>query len=369
MKKTLYAVDKKGSYKEWSVETVGEKIFVRHGKLGGKIQEKVFIAKPKNVGRANETTAEDQAVAEAISRANKQFDKGYRKSLELADEASLEYRLPMLASDFTKVGKSIKFPCFVSPKLDGVRCIARVGDKYQVTLTSRGGKEYPVPPHIRMVLVNLKKATGISVFDGELYIHGLSLQNIVSAVKKPNENTADLQFWIFDIPTEEEFSVRNDKLEYLQNLFRNAGDAFRRILKIVLNEVAENQQHAREFMNQWLEEGFEGMMLRNVDGMYEWNHRSRDLQKWKDFKDAEFKVFAYEEDNLGEAVFHMEIYENQSFKAKPRGTHEYRSVENVHTFLGKWVTVRYQQLTDDGIPQFPVIISVRDCDEKGLPLE
>lgn len=371
----LYAVDKKGGWKVWSIWAAGDTVTISHGKYSGKLQLKSFIAKPKNVGRANATTAEQQAILMMESRIRKQLDKGYRFTIEEAEQADKENRLPMLASDFTKVGHSIQFPCYASPKLDGVRCTAKIVDDVLV-LTSRGGKQYPVPDHlaghIRQVIRRSKK----DVLDGELYIHGVSLQNIISAVKKSNELTPLLEFWIFDIPSDKPFYLRDACLEEVHRTIQDLRFGAEKFpIKVVLNEWVESKEHARSFMNYWLERGFEGMMLRNVRGMYEWNHRSRDLQKWKDFKDAEFLVIGYESDELGEAVYHLKHRHvikgktREYFKAKPRGNHEYRSVDNVRTFIGNWVTVRFQQYTDAGVPQFGVIVAVRECTEDGVPLE
>ena len=60
-KTTVYGVCKLGKAKQWSVWSEGDKVVVEHGKLGGKLQVKTTTCKPKNVGRANETTAEQQA--------------------------------------------------------------------------------------------------------------------------------------------------------------------------------------------------------------------------------------------------------------------------------------------------------------------
>lgn len=372
-KQVLYAVDKKGGIKQWEIQTAGAKIYVSHGKMGGKMQIKEFLAKPKNVGRANATTAEQQAVLEAASRFKKQYDKGYRSDIEDARKAEEANRTPMLAHDYTKVGHSIVYPCFVSPKLDGVRCISKLTAE-TVTFTSRGGKDYKVPKHLFDQLTAFYEKTDENLLDGELYIHGVSLQNIVSAVKKPNDLTDQVEFWIFDIPTDEEFKYRNARLEKIQNILRYNRDLFPNI-KVVLNETAQNEEHARKFMLQWMEQGFEGMMLRNVNGLYEWNHRSRDLQKWKDFLDGEYLVIGYEVDALDEAVYHLKHRHTingkvrEYFKAKPRGNHAYRHYSNARNFVGHWVTCRFQQFTDAGVPQFPVVIGVRECTEDGVPIE
>ena len=81
-KKTLYCVNKSGGVQEWHVWADGDKVLVEHGKFGGKLQRKETTCTSKNVGRANETTPEQQAMLEAQSKYNKQVDKYYRETIE-----------------------------------------------------------------------------------------------------------------------------------------------------------------------------------------------------------------------------------------------------------------------------------------------
>jgi hypothetical protein len=43
-----------------------------------------------------------------------------------------------------------------------------------------------------------------------------------------------------------------------------------------------------------------------------------------------------------------------------KGSHEYRSYENQLNLVGKYITVSYQALTVEGVPQFPIGICERD---------
>lgn len=359
----LYGMDKKGGFKEWTIWTEGSEVVINHGKVGGKMQEKRYTCKPKNVGRANATTAEQQAILEMRSRINKQYDKCYRYTCE---EASLVGSLlPMLASDYTRVGHRITYPCYVSKKLDGVRCIAVV-DNGVVSFKSRGGKDYPVPAHLQYQISELSKITGQTAFDGELYIHGMKLQNIVSAVKKPNENTRKLEFHIFDLPIPNTpWTVRNDMLETI--IVQKHGMLSH--VSIVPNWKVRDELEARKIMNEFIEDGYEGLMLRNTYGMYEANHRSGDLQKWKLFQDMEAKVFDVEEDNLGEGVYWLRTPDDIEFKAKPRGTHESRLYSVLRANIGKWMNVCFQDFTTDNKPTFPVVTGERNCTDEGIPLD
>lgn len=358
----LYGKDSKGNIKEWSISVEGAVITVVHGKLGGKMQSKYTTCVPKNVGRANETTPEQQARLEADSKYSKQLDKLYKPSIEDLD--SVEKQLPMLALDYTKAGHRIKYPCYVSPKLDGVRCIAHYNG-FVVTLMSRGGQFYPLPPHIESAIIDLYDLTGVDTFDGELYIHGEKLQDIVSCVKKVNEMTYSLQFWIFDLPSDKIWSHR---YEDLMSLEKSLTEENKKYIKLVSNYVADNENDARQAMNMYLQKGFEGMMLRNSEGIYKYSHRSPDLMKWKDFYDEEALVVGVTKDKLSEGVLKCKLKSGIYFECKMKGNHEYRVFENMMTLIGSWITFKYQALTSDGVPQFPVGLQVRDCGTNGIPI-
>ena len=91
---TLYKKNKNESIQVWAIWTEGADIVTEHGKLDGKKQLSRKTAKAKNVGRANETSASEQAILTAKSMWTKKKDKGYFESREEA-ETNLVF-LPML---------------------------------------------------------------------------------------------------------------------------------------------------------------------------------------------------------------------------------------------------------------------------------
>lgn len=360
--KELFAVDKNGGVKHWTIEVLESTIIVRHGKFGGKMQSKETTVKGKNIGKANETSPHEQALREAEAKYAKQLDKCYRPTIEEA--RNVGEALPMLAHNYLQQSHRIIFPCDVSPKLDGVRCIASIVDD-EVTLHSRGGKTYDCPEHIRRELILVAKKAHVEKLDGELYIHGLPLQDIVSAVKKPNMNTHRLEFHVFDIPVQRvPWTERKNMLEAVKQ-------ACRLPLKVVQNVTVNSEDAARIFLTKFMNEGYEGLMLRNLRGVYEFNHRSHNLQKWKLMNDAEAFVEDVEEDLNGEGVLklHMKGDVNKKFKCKMKGSHDERLAAEQRKLIGKWITYKYQALTNDGLPQFPVGLYVRECDKEGNPIE
>jgi DNA ligase-1 len=105
-------------------------------------------------------------------------------------------------------------------------------------------------------------------------------------------------------------------------------------------------------------------MVRNLASQYLFKHRSTSLLKVKSFEDAEFKIIGGKEGQgreVGMVVFKCETSNGTEFDVRPRGTAEERSLmwDNLNSYIGKPLTVKYQGLTDDGKPRFPVGLHIR----------
>lgn len=354
---TLYGDPKGGKVKQWAVYVDGEKVIVEYGRVRGKLQTKETICTSKNVGRANETTPEEQAVLEAKAKWVKQHDnKLYRPTPEEAKKVG--QLLPMLAIDGSKKPEKIKFPCYKQPKLDGVRCMVFMEDG-KVKAISRQGKEYKLNRELYKDLETLL-LTGFDKLDGELYIHGEKLQNIVSAVRNTeNPLHEDVQFHVFDVP------VADTPWEERSKLLDSVIDT-NKVVSVTAWRVS-NMQSALESVDDYMTQGFEGTILRNPEGMYEFNHRSNDLIKLKIMQDSEGLVIGCREDKNGEGVLTCK-WEDVDFDVKMKGNHESRLFAKQQELIGQWINFTYQALTAEGKPQFPVGQYVRPCDNEGNPL-
>lgn len=364
---TLYCKSKTGKTQVWNIETIGAKIRVSYGYEDGAVtvNEKT-IEKGKNLGKKNATTAAEQAAAEAKSTWDKKKTGGYAESLDdahvpgVADAAAVaahEAILPMLAHDYNKRGKDIKFPCFVQAKLDGVRCIFKNG-----MLTSRQGKPFPDMEHITSDLQDVKE-----VLDGELYSDTLTFQQFVGLVRKKKHNPAEklllrqVRFWVYDIVNDKPFEERKADIG---QMFYEYKDVWSHIDQLPTFEC-ETKEGLKEFHARFVAEGKEGLIIRNKAGLYQLAARSKDLQKYKEFEDAEFEVVDYvdgEGSEKGLVIWVCITSGGKQFSVRPRGTHEDRAdlFLDGDSYLGKKLTVRYQELTEDGIPRFPVGIAFRD---------
>jgi DNA ligase-1 len=335
---TLYKRDSKGNTRIWLAYVIDNLITVNHGLEGGRIQEDWAYCYGKNIGKANETTPEQQAVLKCEAMYRKKVERdGYKYSLD--DEDTLI--APMLSLDYTKVPHRVpdNETLFLSPKLDGVRCLWIPGKGLQ----SRKGKFYKIP-HIEALL----KDTNV-ILDGELWLESYPLNEIVSAVKKPNMLTPKLQFHIFDVVSEMQFTSRLFKYK---NEVKRINSPFIQAVP----QACRNKSEIEESHRYYLSLSYEGTMIRVPEFPYQ-HTRSASLFKYKDFQEAEYFVTGVSIDKEGNGVLEFE-----GFKARCRGTDEYRrhQVDHPNEYIGKLATIRYFALTPFGIPQFPVCIAIRD---------
>ena len=364
----LYKTSAKGATQVIDMEIIGDTYTRSWGQLDGAMQTKSTTAKPKNVGRANETTAEEQAILEAEAVWTKKQKANYSKS----QDAPVLVNLPMKVNPYQKHMKKIIFPCFTSAKLNGVNGEYRLLEDGELVLLSRGGENYPIPPHQIDDIMNIMKALNTTSLNGEMYIHGEHLQDIMSATKKHNELTHKLVFWIFDFPVIE--GTYAERCEF----------AYAEIAKLTLTAVAViNVGVARSFDEldeqhaEVTEKGFEGIMIRNAAGLYKYNTRSLDVFKYKTTQDAEFLVTGHNIDKNGHAVFECECdavqvdTTNGIFKVKLKGTNEERlaMAAIADSYHGKFLKTEFEMLSKDGIPLKPVGIMFRKVDADGEAIE
>ena len=115
--KTLYKLDTKGKTRVLHMHLEGDSYYTSHGILDGKIiTDKPTKAAPKNVGRANATTAEEQAKLEAEAKITKKIEEGYFENLEDISEG-VSFFEPMLAQKFNEKFKPTSAEIYSQPKL------------------------------------------------------------------------------------------------------------------------------------------------------------------------------------------------------------------------------------------------------------
>jgi DNA ligase-1 len=322
----------------------------------------------KNEGKKNETTALQQAEKEAQSKWEKQLKRGYVTSIESAKAGEIDRLIeggisPMLAHKFSDHGNKIKYPSYIQPKLDGIRCIAIIKDR-KCTLWSRTRKPITSMPHIVAEIESHFIAD--IILDGELYNQEFknNFEHIVHLVRQedPDPQHTDVQYHIYDLVNEDTFQKRNSRL----NKIFTIGDPKLKYLVKVHTSTIHDESEVTGIFNLLRDSGYEGAMLRNADGLYV-NKRSYDLQKVKEFEDNEFEIIGIEE-GRGKLIGHVGAFilkteSGKEFIAKMSGDTEKLKeyFEDHSTWKGKKLTVQYQGLTGkENVPRFPVGIAIRD---------
>lgn len=366
---TLYTMQK-DKVREWSVWTEGSTVVVEHGQVDGKKTQKKYEAEPKNVGRANETTAAEQALLEAEAKYVKQLKSGYSKTVEEAKAFTPFF--PMKAQNYNDQSHKIVYPCIIQPKLDGQRLmIDKEGNAW-----SKQGEPLKLPNHWRNVKELAIRYGGLDgeVYSGLKHKGGLSLQKIISAFRKPNEDTHKLQYWVYDIPDKN--LNQGDRYQLLMELEMEVGDHDIKDVVVSAGIYIEDEEEGDIEHASIVEEKYEGSCYRNVDGMYEFDKRSYNLIKRKDRLDAEALVLSYELDKNDEPVYIVRAVNGDQtgaeFKLKmkiPDGVivsgRNYRNKANADRLLGLHINYQYEDLSDTedglvGVPLKPVGISVRE---------
>jgi DNA ligase-1 len=361
----LYHQAKGGDLRQWQVWTDGKYIVTEYGQVGGKLQQSQKAAEGKNLGRANATSPAEQAELEAKSLWNYKVERKYSETPEGAKET---LPLPMLAHSF-KGSKKKKFiyPAHSKPKLDGVRCLATRDVEGAVALTSRQGKPWHLP------IISAQLDTWLPddmTLDGEVYIHGMSCQKITSLARSANPNgksykpmSQELVYHVYDVPVHEGNEILSWE-ERANQLYRHTFSETDNVARVPVDDVT-SEDHLWDLHGKYIGEGYEGAILRGLQGQYLWGYRSADLLKVKQFQDAEFQVLSARDgkgkmkgavvflcrNDLTDGVFECTM--------KVTMAERRRMYEEQDQYIGQQLTVRFFDRTDDQIPRFPVGIVFR----------
>jgi len=302
--------------------------------------------------------------------------------------------LPMLANKFLERKKYVKYPCMAQPKLDGVRYTARKVSPTHVMVRTRCDTECHFFEEIKSAIQQLQLDPNV-ILDGEFYSKRVPFKTLNGYCNRkkldgktgynliPHEDLESIHYYIFDCyfingPT----TSFGERFQYLSQLLAECQSPY---LKLVPVTVVQQETELMPLHNQFVEDGYEGLMVRNISAPYKIKDRSNDLLKYKNFFDTEFTIVGAktplngkeegciiwelklpnadgdikdEEGGLGERS-------SPTFTCRPRDTYESRKADwgeyqsDPQQFIGKPYTVRYQETYDNGIPRFPVGIAIR----------
>ena len=377
---TLYHKGKAGAIYQWTIRTEGADIVTEYGQVGGQLMTARKTAQAKNVGRANETTPEQQAEMEALSMWEHQLDIKYR--LSIADVHNVIVDVMKAPTDgWAKTRKYASFPADTQLKYDGCRCLAYWKDG-RIVLQTRGRKEWDLP-HI---VAQLEKCLPYdAMFDGELYYHGVKRQRIQKWISKHYPETAKIQLVVYDVPMADgvDGKIWDERRKDLERLVpggqHKPAAETPNIMRAITMEV-QNEEQLLSFQTVAIDQGYEGCMYRNRQGVYQGGVRSKYLLKVKTFEDKEFRCVGFTEGegkNVGIVTWICALDENAPlvgfvpnfkadsdagiFKADPLGDYELRAemFKAGNEYVGKMLTVKYQGTTEKGIPCFAKAVAFR----------
>jgi ATP-dependent DNA ligase len=354
----LYKVNAKKQVQIWEIYTEGKYIFTKEGLIDGKLSEHNMQV----IDKKRSPTLEKQAELMAASKWNDK-KKSYWESIEEAKRVGTDLThggyVPMLAHSCPT---NINFDHFwyVQPKLDGTRCISRKVDG-EVRLFSRKGLPIDSVPHINRSLNKLMEDG--EIFDGELYQHGQDFNESSGKIRSKDHDNSEMDYWLYDFPR---IRGLTEAAPYEQRASDLIMEQMTRGTNIVITPTfkVDHWTDIKNYHDQAVEEGFEGVILRNPKMGYE-NKRSKNLLKYKEFQDSEFLIIGYTEGkgSLENAVgsFTCTTPEERWFSAKLKApvAELKRLYQNPNEFMNKHLTVKYQGKSVDGVPRFPVGLRIR----------
>lgn len=369
MTSILYKRGKRGQVEQWSVRveshTTDEDspvdLIAESGQVGGVLTEyRRTILVGKNLGKRNETTPLEQAVSEAESLYQEKLDKGYTE--HPSGVALMSYVRPMLALSYMERRSRVLWPNAAQPKLNGIRCVV-IRNEDSLIFTSRNGKPFTGLQHLHEDLLKLMPAN--CVLDAELYKHGVPLQRISSLVRSSKKIDYDairenIQLHVFDVIVDN--VTFTNRYDMLRKMFSGKDLDF---VHRVNTYKVETESDCEALMDKFLQEGYEGLMLRSPNSLYLRDYRSEHLLKYKKFKDEEFRIVDAVEGkgvDKGCCIFVCATTDGKEFNVRCAATREERIEQfaNKEKYIGKLLTVQFQEYTIYGIPEFPVGIAVRD---------
>lgn len=395
----------------------GVKVTTIYGEFyGKKVSSDYSILQGKNIGKSNETTPFQQAISEAESNIELHKKKGYKSIEDLKinlpydenyDTAlyhALDLKLPMFRTDKNEVVKpmlcqqyyktkkdwvapdgelwddrkyyylmnpfvkkekgsiNMVFPCILQPKINGNRCVADISlidNDIKITMTSKEGNDITVP-HIERALKYLGEKildrfnkTSIKL-DGELYIHGMLLQDIKSCIVKPNLNTYGLTYQVFDLAIDNVTNIK--RVQALSIIKKMMEDTVfdNSPIRIVPSTIVNNDTEVQHDTDVYINMGYEGSILRDPNGFYEFGKRPKCMVKLKRPTHKSFLIvdIISQEKDPNKGLFVCKTEDGLEFEVNPKGNDEFKVLllATKDLFINKMLFCVFYEYTKDNKP-------------------
>lgn len=389
MAETLYKRSGRGKPIMWRGEIVNSSLVLSTGEVNGKIKETIV--------KTHRVLEEELA-----SRVNKKRKEGYKYIFELHDESiGLDYLegegllnylntylpkfnttgdnvlLPMLAKTF-EFGKAFKNGTYriAQWKINGLRClcvpcIERTGffETKVLKFYSREGKEFKLDileKYMTWALGDFydKIFNDNLILDGELYIPGYSINDINHIVKSPKCKEHELiEYWVYDLaientPQHKRLSVLKDNLDvYIYRYGVNPRKKTGRNLIVLPNYKVSTDSEIVNKRDEFIELGFEGVILRDPNAEYGFNKRNSTMLKCKAVLDGIFEIVDINPVSIKQSDLPLFKVKNdindETFDVKIVGSFEDQNyfLRNKNLYIGQSMRVEYRERS--GVKQVP----------------
>jgi ATP-dependent DNA ligase len=366
---TLYLKDEKGRVRFWKIfrsKREEDCFYIHHsyGLLNGKVTNPI----PHKICGIN---AEKRAITKINAEIKKKKLLGFQEELKKSVTRGSVFG-PMGAHKLDDFEHKLVYPVMVQRKLDGFRCIAHFDENGKVTLYSKSMKPFVHLQHIKKELEE-KFHLQNSYLDGELYSHGLKLNEISSLVMKKRELSSEevedskkIVYMVFDYIVEN--IPFDQRYKSLKSLFKKS-----KYIQLVECVIAKNKSEVYKLNDQFLLEGYEGVIVRNKSGLYVFKKKSYDVLRTKEFKHGIFTIINGKEGSgtySGTLIWELKCNKSnshKSFNAIQMGLLSERKKifnnfqKNPNDFIGKKVKVKYLMIDDYGcVLRNPIVENIID---------
>ena len=360
---TLYSADSKDNIRIWRMEQNGAQYRTTSGLEDGKqVTTEWSTAEPKNVGKANGTSAIEQASEEIDSQYKKKIKKGYFRDKK--DVNKITFIEPMLAQPLHKLTKQPDYAnekWGMQCKFNGNRCIATKDG-----LFSRTGERYYSVPHIEGALKDFFEDCPTAVLDGELFNNELrtQLNEINKLIRKSKHISPEdfakseqlVKFYIYDgynFCGYTELSPYHLRKKAIDNFLLTS--KLKCLASVETIDIKSEEQMNKEFQRLLVDQQ-EGAILRNLNSEYE-HKRSKNLVKVKIDEDSEATIVDITDGDgnwKGAATNVTLNWRGKVFDGVFKGKYEKRAdiLKDKKSWIGKEVTFLYMGLTGLGTPNF-----------------
>lgn len=283
---------------------------------------------------------------------------------------------PMCAFKWQDHRRKLTYPFYVQPKLNGVRALYNQGIMQSRGLREEEGKVWNHEVVAHFINDLLKSCPSNWLLDGELYCHGKSLQQINSAIavkrKAASSVTQEIQYHIFDIiDTTDLHRPFDQRAALLETLKANLVIHSTTTIQVVPTSLVYSPGVDDQLYELYRSQGYEGLMYRIPSAPYGFaeecgnkENRWKYLLKRKGWIDDEFLItgFTLTTGEKGNQGFQLtcQTQTGNEFTVGSGLSQELQAYYNLNSPEGSLAKVRFEMLSDKGIPLKPTLEAILD---------